>query len=265
MPVVTGSSAVVDSGVSYFDSLPGELQESPLMQTTTMLSAIGQPIAYFYDENRIEVPLSKVATVLQQAIVAIEDSRFFPLGIHARGAIRRSTTRPAAAPGASTTQQYVKNVPWNARSRAMIGWRRNATWKNTARKVREMRIAIAVEKRLTRQQIRALLNIATSVSIYGVQAAALQYFGVPVSRGPSRRPAGRDAAGAQHEQPETVQANALARRDVVLGRMLQLKLITLAEHDTRAPRNPGGGVVGRCPTDARIGGIRLLRDYVMLT
>jgi membrane peptidoglycan carboxypeptidase len=274
MPVVTGSSAAVDSGVSYFDSLPGELQESPLMQTTTMLSANGQPIAYFYDENRIEVPLSKVAPVLQQAIVAIEDSRFFSHGgIDARGVIRAAVNNEAgrSTQGASTlTQQYVKNV---LLERAVASddrvAARNAVVKNTARKVREMRIAIAVEKRLTKQQIlERYLNIANfGEQAYGVQAAALQYFGVPVSR--VDLPQAALLAGMLQEpstnNPRRYRANALARRDVVLGRMLQLKLITPAEHDTarRAPLVVRGRPLPNGCANAGVYGY--FCDYVMLT
>jgi membrane peptidoglycan carboxypeptidase len=108
MPVVSASSAAVDGGVSYFDSLPSELRELPLMQTSTMLAANGQPIAYFYEENRIEVSLSQVAPVMQQAIVAIEDSRFFEHGgIDARGVMRAiiNNEQGRNTQGASTLTQ----------------------------------------------------------------------------------------------------------------------------------------------------------------
>jgi membrane peptidoglycan carboxypeptidase len=274
MPVLTGSSAAVDSGVSYFDSLPSELQESPLMQTTTMLAANGQPIAYFYEENRVEVPLSKIAPVMQQAIVAIEDSRFFAHGgIDARGVVRAFINNEAgrSTQGASTlTQQYVKNVLLEQAVAA--GDRvaaRNAVVKNTSRKVREMRIAIAVEKRLTKQQIlERYLNIASfGEQTYGVQAAALQYFGVPASR--LNLPQAAMLAGMVQEpstyDPRLHRALALARRDVVLGRMLQLRLISQAEY---AKAHADRLVVRGRPLPngcANAGAYSYFCDYVLLT
>jgi membrane peptidoglycan carboxypeptidase len=274
MPVLTGSSAAVDSSVSYFDSLPSELQESPLMQTSTMLAANGQPIAYFYEENRIEIPLAQVAPVMQQAIVAIEDSRFFSHGgVDARGVVRAFINNEAgrSVQGASTlTQQYVKNVLLeNAVARGDVAGVRNAVVKNTARKLHEMRIAIAVEQRLTKQQIlERYLNIASfGEQTYGVQAAALQYFGVPASR--LTLPQAAMLAGMVQEpstyDPRLHRANALARRDVVLARMKQLGVIGDADY-AKAHADPlkvtGRPLPNGC---ANAGLYAYFCDYVVLT
>lgn len=239
IPVITGSGAVVDSGVHYFDSLPSELQEAPLMQTSTMVASNGQPLAYFYDENRVEVPLSEVTSVMQQAIVAIEDSRFYLHGgIDPRGVARAVANNEAgrSVQGASTlTQQYVKNVLLEqAVATGDRAGARNAVVKNNARKLREMRLAIALEKRLTKQQIlERYLNIANfGEQAYGVQAASLQYFGVPASRLDLSQSA--MLAGVLQEpstyNPRLHPAAARARRDVVLARMQQLGMITPAQY-----------------------------------
>lgn len=239
MPAVTASSAAVDSSVGYFDSLPSELEESPLMQTSVMLAANGQPIAYFYDENRFEVPLSSVALVMQRAIIAIEDSRFFTHGgIDARGVVRAFINNEVgrSTQGASTlTQQYVKNV---LLERAIAAGdpvaAHEAVVKNTARKLREMRMAIAVEQRLTKEQIlERYLNIASfGEQTYGVQAAARQYFGVPASKLDLSQAA--MLAGMVQEpttyDPRLHPEGARERRDVVLARMYQLGMITQAEY-----------------------------------
>jgi membrane peptidoglycan carboxypeptidase len=274
MPVATGAGAALDGAVSYFDSLPSELQESPLMQTSQMLAANGQPIAHFYEENRVEVPLSEIAPVMQQAIVAIEDSRFFSHGgIDARGVVRAYINNEAgrSTQGASTlTQQYVKNVLLERAVAAgdRVG-ARNAVVKSTSRKLREMRIAIAVEERLTKQQIlERYLNIASfGEQTYGVQAAALQYFGVQASR--LDLPQAAMLAGIVQEpttyNPRLHRVRALARRDVVLGRMLQLGLISQAAY-AQAHADPmvvpGRPLPNGC---ANAGSYGYFCDYVMLT
>jgi membrane peptidoglycan carboxypeptidase len=239
IPAITGGGAVIDSGVHYFDSLPSELQEAPLMQTSMMVASNGKPLAYFYDENRFEVPLSKVAPVMQQAIVAIEDSRFYSHGgIDPHGVARAIVNNEAgrSVQGASTlTQQYVKNVLLEQAVAVddRVG-ARNAVVKDNARKLREMRLAIALEKRLTKQQIlERYLNIANfGEQTYGVEAAASQYFGVPASR--LDLPQSAMLAGMLQEpstyNPRLRPAAARARRDVVLARMQQLGMITAAQY-----------------------------------
>ena len=274
MPALTASSKAVDSSVDYFDSLPSELRETPLMQTTTMLAANGQPIAWFYDENRTEIPLAKVAPVMQQAIVAIEDSRFYSHGgVDARGVVRAIINNEAgrSTQGASTlTQQLVKNV---LLERAIAAndpaAAHDAIVKNTARKLREMRIAIATEQRLSKDQIlERYLNIASfGEQTNGVEAAAQQYFGVPASR--LDLPQAAMLAGMVQEpstfDPRLHPVTARARRDVVLGRMLQLGLITQVQY-TKALATPVA-VRGRpLPNGCANAGIYgYFCDYVMTT
>jgi membrane peptidoglycan carboxypeptidase len=274
MPVITGSGAVVDSGVDYFDSLPSELREVPLMQTSMMVTSGGQPLAYFYDENRFEVPLSKVAPAMWQAIVAIEDSRFYSHGgIDPRGVARAIVNNEAgrSVQGASTlTQQYVKNVLLEQAVAADDRVRaRNAVVKDNTRKLREMRLAIALEKRLTKQQIlERYLNIANfGEQTYGVEAAASQYFGVPSSR--LDLPQSAMLAGMLQEpstyNPRLHPAAARARRDVVLVRMRQLGMITAAQF-ARARVAPvvvqGRPLPNGC---AYAGQEAFFCDYVLLT
>src|SRR5699024_9243051 len=55
--------------------LPLALQDLPNPQTTRVLASNGKRIAYFYQENRQDVPLKQIAPVMQEAIVSIEDYR----------------------------------------------------------------------------------------------------------------------------------------------------------------------------------------------
>src|SRR4051812_42630048 len=75
LPVVGGLGMAAKRGAEQFDSLPSELKAAPLPQRTRILAADGSVIAQFYYENRVSVPLTEVAPVMRQAIVAIEDAR----------------------------------------------------------------------------------------------------------------------------------------------------------------------------------------------
>src|SRR5262245_29456228 len=89
MPLVGASGSAARSSVAFFDSLPSELVRKPLAQQSRLLAEDGTLIAYFYDENRINVPLSQIAPTMQEAIVGIEDSRFYQHGgIDPRGVLR---------------------------------------------------------------------------------------------------------------------------------------------------------------------------------
>ena len=101
---------------STFDGLPADLATPRTPQTSYLYAADGKTlITTFYDENRTDVPLSAIAPVMRQAIVAAEDSRFYEHGgVDPRGVVRAlvaDTGGGAAEQGASTlTMQYVRNV-----------------------------------------------------------------------------------------------------------------------------------------------------------
>ena len=85
---------------------------SPLAQQSRILDADGRLIANPYDENRIIVPLKKISKNMQNAQIAIEDSRFYKHGgLDMRGFSRAmiSNLQGGDVQGASTlTQQFVK-------------------------------------------------------------------------------------------------------------------------------------------------------------
>ena len=65
------------------------VRPAPLPQRTRILAADGSVIAQFYYENRVSVPLTEVAPVMRQAIVAIEDARFYQhSGVDLKGVVR---------------------------------------------------------------------------------------------------------------------------------------------------------------------------------
>ena len=82
------------------DPLDGEI---PLR--TTFTDASGAPIATFYDQNRVYVPLSSISDYLQVAVISMEDRRFYQhQGVDWRGTVRallrnaQSTRPPRAVP-----------------------------------------------------------------------------------------------------------------------------------------------------------------------
>lgn len=240
MPLVGATGTVAQGGVSFFDSLPSELDRGQLSEFSRVLAADNTEIARFYDENRTYTKLSSISPLMRQAIVAIEDSRFYEHGgIDPRGVIRAVVNNSSGGDtqGASTlTQQYVKNVLVEAaQAKGDEAGIRAATAQTKARKLREMKIAIGLEKKLTKDQIlEGYLNIAFfSNSTYGVEAASQLYFSKPSLK--LTLPEAATLAGMVQQpsrfNPLQYKAASEKRRNIVLARMLQLGMITQADHD----------------------------------
>ena len=67
-----------------------------------MLDRDGKPIATFYDENRVNVPLDQIAPIMRKAIVAIEDYRFYQHGaLDLKGTLRAFVTNQTSGGGTS--------------------------------------------------------------------------------------------------------------------------------------------------------------------
>ncbi|WP_228640500.1 transglycosylase domain-containing protein [Microtetraspora sp. AC03309] len=196
-------------------------------------------MARFYEEYREVVGFDKIAEVMKTAIVAIEDYRFYEHGaIDLEGTIRALAKNLQAGRvsqgGSSITQQYVKQVLLTS---AGTDAERNAALEASyARKVNELRYAMGVEKKYTKDQIlEKYLNIAYfGAGAYGVEAAAKRFFGVRAGR--LTLPQAATLAGAVQD-PNATDPNLgrkhrqrlRDRRDVVLNRMAELGKITQEE------------------------------------
>jgi membrane peptidoglycan carboxypeptidase len=181
LPIAGGAGVLTRDAVRQFETLPTTLAEPPLPERTVILASDGSLIAQLFYQNRIEVPFESISPAMRQAIISIEDSRFLDHnGVDVRGvarALARNTTAGGIQEGASTlTMQYVKNVLVNQATNPEE--LEEARGDNTARKIREVRYAIALEKRYTKSEILArYLNIAYfGAGAYGVEAAARRYF-----------------------------------------------------------------------------------------
>ena len=227
-----GSRAAADE----LNNLPSELATPTLPARSKLLMANGQVLAYFYDENRIPVSLNQIAPVMRQAQLAIEDHRFYEHGaLDIRGTLRalisNTTGDGNTQGGSSITQQYVKMVQIEAcQAKADTACVRAAQAPTLQRKIRELRYAIALEKRLTKDQIlERYLNIAYyGDSAYGVEAAARHYYSTTAAK--LTLPQAAMLAGLVQNpdgnNPVRNPGAALERRDVVLNRMAELKIIT---------------------------------------
>ncbi|HEY5518990.1 MAG TPA: biosynthetic peptidoglycan transglycosylase, partial [Cellulomonas sp.] len=158
--VVNGTTAFA---VTAFDNLPSVLAVKQLSEKSTMLAADGSVLATFYAENRVVVPLASVAPIMQNAVIATEDKRFYAHGgIDPTGMLRagvRNILQPSSTEGASTlTQQYVKNTLIEAALKAG-DYTAAAAAKEAqgaggySRKLREAKLAIALEKTTPKQTI----------------------------------------------------------------------------------------------------------------
>ena len=196
LPVVGGFGYAAKNTNDALQNLPTALDEVPLAQHSVLLAADGSTLATLAGaEDRVIVPLDQVPVSMQQSIVAIEDNRFYEhKGVDVRSLLRAATHDSGSgefAQGASTiTQQYVKQVLLEAASNSNATEaekkeaQKEATEKSIARKVREARYAIALEKKLTKAQIlERYLNIAYfGQGVYGIGTAAQHYFGVSVDK-----------------------------------------------------------------------------------
>ena len=193
LPGVALANGATDVTAKAFDDLPTELAQPGLPQKSTILAANGTLLATFYSQNRDVVPLTEISPMLQHAVIATEDKRFYEhAGVDPAGMLRafvRNQASSGGQQGASTlTQQYVKNVlieaalakDTEAEKQAALEAARGAEGsEGIARKLREAKLAISLEKKMTKDQIlEKYLNIAQfgKQQIYGAESAAQYYF-----------------------------------------------------------------------------------------
>ncbi|MQA93860.1 MAG: PASTA domain-containing protein [Streptosporangiales bacterium] len=179
LPFVGAAGITARNAANGFQNLPSDLRTPPLAQRSRILDSDGRVVATFFDENREVVSLKEIAPVMRQALIAIEDARFYQHGgLDLKGTMRAalSTAGGAQQGGSTLTQQYVKNVlVESAETKEEIEAARAPT---LARKLKELRYALTIEKKLRKNEIlERYLNIAYfGDGAYGVQSAARHYF-----------------------------------------------------------------------------------------
>jgi membrane peptidoglycan carboxypeptidase len=248
IPAVGLTGITVRKATTNFNNLATpELGQLPVR--SEILDRHGNLIAYYYSRgiDRVPVAYAQIAPVMRQAIVAIEDSRFYQHGaIDFRGTLRAlvfDLEHKQVQGGSTLAQQYVKNVEILSAPNPQAAFA-NATMDTVGRKIRELRMAVRAEHSMSKNQILAgYLNAAFfGNSAYGIQIAAERYFSENASQ--LTLPQAALLAGivenpaAYNPLLDSPQA-ALARRAVVLQRMAQLHYLTQAQADTAA-RTPLG-------------------------
>ncbi len=247
LPVIGGLGLVAKAGATQFEQLPTALKAPPLPQRSKVLAADGSTLATFYYQNRIAVrSLHDISPAMRQAIVAIEDARFYEHGgVDLKGVARAAwadATNGQVVQGASTiTQQYVRRVLVEKADTEK--GKKAAVADTIGRKLREARYAIALENRLSKRQILLrYLNIAYfGDGAYGVGTAAEHYFGIP-AKNLSVPQAALLAGLVQNPSaydPVHHKDVARTRRDTVLRKMYHQQVIT-ADQEQRAIASPLG-------------------------
>lgn len=207
---------------------------SPDGYRSTVLDDQGQEILTLAGEasNRVYVTLDQIPQNLQNAIIAIEDERFYQHhGIDVRGILRAfwSNLRSGSlSQGASTlTQQLIKNNVFSA------GMGEKTALDKVTRKLQEQYLALTLERRVSKDWIleNYLNTINLGAGAWGVETAALRYFGKEVSEltlsecavlaGITKSPTGYNPL----KNPEA----SRNRQTLVLDKMLELGFITQEE------------------------------------
>ncbi|HEY2061833.1 MAG TPA: transglycosylase domain-containing protein [Amycolatopsis sp.] len=278
-PVVGAAGVASNQASETVEQTSTDLADIPPPLVTTVTDSAGKPIATLYDQYRIPVAADQINDATKWALVSVEDKRFYEHhGVDWQGTLRAAVSNGAGGDtqGASTlTQQYVKNYLINVVYRGDKTGQEKAQEQSLARKLKEARIAINLESKLSKQQILAgYLNIVEfSRQIYGIGAAAHAYFNttpeqltVPQSAllaGLVNNPAVNDP----WKHPD----KATARRNLVLDRMVDNKKLAKADADrfkatplgvvADAPAKPAANCTGAGPENGFF--CQYVEDYLL--
>jgi membrane peptidoglycan carboxypeptidase len=236
LPVVGATSVAARTTVDSFTSMPADFEANPQAQRSVVLDAEGKELAVFFDEYRVYKPLDQISQTVQDALIAIEDARFYEHGpIDLQGTTRALVTNVSSGSveqgGSTLTQQYVKNV---LLSQAETEEEAAAAVETSyARKLRELRLAMAAEEQFTKDQIlERYLNIAYfGGGAYGIEAAAQRFYSKPAADldvNQAATLAGLVQSPSRYD-PEQYPERAIARRNNVLSAMVENGVLTRAD------------------------------------
>ncbi|HZK58955.1 MAG TPA: transglycosylase domain-containing protein, partial [Cryobacterium sp.] len=291
-PAVAIAAMATTNTINVFENLPDYLRIDQLAQKSSIYAtqANGRVVllASFYDQNRVEVSWEGISQYAKDAAVAGEDPRFYEHGgVDLQGTLRatfKTVTGGETQGGSSITQQYVKNVLIQ-KCEAITDARQHdacytaATETTPDRKLREMRLAIGVEKAYSKDDIlRQYLNITGfGGTVYGIEAAANYYFKTTAAKLTLAQAASlvaivNNPVKFQLDRPNSTtngkangyQANR-ERRDYILDAMLKYKKITRQEY-ADAVASPVTPVITEPSTGCQTAGASaFFCDYVTKT
>src|SRR6266705_6902170 len=206
LPIVAATGVLVRNQADKFTTL--SLNSAGLPQRSEILDRNGHFLAWVYSVDvpyynsahhasglqytgwdRQPVAYSQISPNMVNAVVAIEDSRYWQHGaIDLRGTIRAAMNDIQHKPvqgGSTIAQQYVKNVLLLEAEKAENSQALQAANAETrSRKQNELRMAVAAEHQQSKQQILAgyLNNAFFGNLAYGIEAAAETYFGTSAAK-----------------------------------------------------------------------------------
>jgi penicillin-binding protein 1A len=205
------------------ENLEPSLKTEVFAEDSTLIGA-------FYEQNRALVPLDEIPASLKDAIVAVEDRKFYShWGVDALGLLRAMLANLRAGrivEGASTiTQQLARNL-FTMFDVSM------------SRKIKEAILAVKIERMYSKDEILEMyLNqINFGSGAYGVEAAAREYFGKSATQltlGESALLAGLPQ-NPRNFSPHYNLDRALQRRAVVLNAMVEAGKLSRAVADSVA-------------------------------
>jgi len=251
---VTGMTA--SNTINIFESLPEFVTINAQPQQNEIYATNGKNkdgtrkyklVATVYNQNRQEVKWDDVSQYLKDATVAGEDRRFYDHGgVDITGVIRTAIGNALSGGiegGASTlSMQLIKNIfiqdalqlPTREQQLAGIEEAQRTSFE---RKLKEMKLAIGIEKRYSKDDILLkYLNIAGfGGNTYGIESAAQRYYNttakdVTIAQAASLIAIVQEPGARSLDTPDNYEKNK-ERRDVILGFMKSEKYITAAEYD----------------------------------
>ena len=217
----------------YYANKAPDLSESKLVATTSskIYDSKNELIADLGAERRVNAQSSEIPTDLVNAIVSIEDHRFFTHrgldSIRIAGAFLRNLSSSGGLQGGSTlTQQLIKLTYFST----------STADKTLSRKVQEAWLAIQLERTATKQEILTyyINKVYMSNGNYGMQTAAENYYGKDLkdlSIPQLALLAGMPQAPNQYD-PYSHPEEALERRNLVLSEMQKYGYLTAEQYET---------------------------------
>ncbi len=249
-PFIAVSSVTAQSAIGIFNNLPTYISIGKLPGPNIIYANDnGKPvqIATIFDENRQQVPWDEISQAAKNAAIDAEDRRFYSHGgVDVTGIIRAALSglgSTGSQQGASTiAQQLVKNLFIQQALQLPTLKQQNAAIEQAdaftlARKLKEAKLAISLEKKYTKRQVLlAYLNIAPfGGTTYGIEAAAERYYGTTAAKLTNVQAATlmaivQNPNSKSPTSPSGYAANT-SRRNDILGQMLSAGHITQTQYN----------------------------------
>jgi len=263
LPGAASAGLTAKAASDHFEELPDDFQTPTLPQRTEIYAADGSLIASTWDEdlhgNRVVVPWSQISSNMPDAIVSIEDQRFYQHGgIDLKGTLRalvNDSSGGSLQGGSSIAQQYVKNV-LEVEAGENQAAQQAAVADTVSRKITELKYAIAVEQQMSKQELldRYLNIVYFGNDAYGVEAAAERYFSTSSAKLTPAQAALLAAIVNSPTMYDPIQhpKEALARRNIVLADMALPSLHYLTPAQAAAAEKTPLGLKQTVPQDGCI-------------